>query len=187
MPHILNDAAVESKIITLRGQKVIIDSDVAALYDVETREINQAVKNNPEKFPDGYVIELDKNEWLGLKSKILISIPKGGRVTPPKAFTERGLYMLATILKGVKATETTLRIIDTFTKVREVGQIVSHLPTVQDNEPEYQKLMHRAGELISDLIVPEELDFHETESSIEFNLALVKFKYSTKKKMKRGS
>ena len=59
----------QDKIIDIRGEKVILDSDVAALYGVETKRINEAVKNNSDKFPEGYVLELDKNEWNGLKSK----------------------------------------------------------------------------------------------------------------------
>jgi hypothetical protein len=63
----LND--VDSKIITIRDQKVILDSDVAALYGVETRDINKSVKNNPDKFPNGYIIELDRKELADLRWK----------------------------------------------------------------------------------------------------------------------
>ena len=85
--------------------------------DVETKHINQAVKNNPEKFPDGYVFELSKDEWETVKSKFSTSPLGGGKVKRPNAFTEKGLYMLATILKSQKAVETTIAIIDTFAKV----------------------------------------------------------------------
>ena len=78
-------------------------ADIAEIYGVETKHINQAVKNNPDKFPAGYVIELDKTEWDRLKSKILTSI-KGGKVKRPCAFPEKGLYMMATILKSKQAT-----------------------------------------------------------------------------------
>jgi hypothetical protein len=100
----------------------------------------------------------------------------------PKAFTERGLYMLATILKSRHATETTLAIIDTFVKVREISRTIKQLPTTPQNTPKYQKLLHRTGELIADLVVPEDIENAETEASIEVNLAVVKFKYSVKKK-----
>ncbi len=92
---------VEEKIITLRNQQVILDCDVAELYGVATKEINQAVRNNPEKFPEGYIFELDNQEVASLRSKILTLKNSGrGQHTkyPPKAFTEKGLYMLATIL-----------------------------------------------------------------------------------------
>jgi hypothetical protein len=93
---------VEEKIITLRNQQVILDCDVAELYGVATKEINQAVRNNPEKFPEGYIFKLDNQEIISLRSKILTLKNSGrGQHTkyPPKAFTEKGLYMLATILK----------------------------------------------------------------------------------------
>ena len=102
----------------------------------------------------------------------------------PTAFTERGLYMLATILKSSKATETTLAIIDTFAKVREISRTIKALPKTPQNTPKYQELMQKAGDLISELVVPEELDTTETEASIEVNLAIVKFKYTVKKKGK---
>ena len=175
---------VEDKIIEIRQQQVIIDSDVAELYGVETKRINEAVKNNPDKFPKNYLLELTQEEWGGLKSKFSSSI-KGGKVKLPTAFTERGLYMLATILKSPKATETTLAIIDTFAKVREISRTIKVLPHTPQNTPKYQELMQKAGDLISELVVPEELDTAETEASIEVNLALVKFKYIVKKKNKK--
>jgi hypothetical protein len=96
---------VDQKIIILRNQQVILDSDVALLYNVETKRINEAVKNNPDKFPIGYIIELTDNEWNELKSKFSTSI-KGGKVKLPNAFTEKGLYMLATILNSAIVTQT---------------------------------------------------------------------------------
>ena len=175
---------VEDKIIEIRQQQVIIDSDVAELYGVETKRINEAVKNNPDKFPKDYLLELTQEEWGGLKSKFSTS-SKGGKVKLPTAFTERGLYMLATILKSPKATETTLAIIDTFAKVREISRTIKTLPQTPQNTPKYQELMQKTGDLISELVVPDELDTAETEASIEVNLALVKFKYTVKKKNKK--
>lgn len=175
---------VEDKIIEIRQQQVIIDSDVAELYGVETKRINEAVKNNPDKFPKDYLLELTQEEWGGLKSKFSTS-SKGGKVKLPTAFTERGLYMLATILKSPKATETTLAIIDTFAKVREISRTIKALPQTPQNTPKYQELMQKTGDLISELVVPDDLDTAETEASIEVNLALVKFKYTVKKKNKK--
>lgn len=175
---------VENKIIEIRDQKIIIDSDVAELYGVETKEINQAVSRNPEKFPNEYVFELTAEEKIEVVTNCDHLEKLKFSSTLPKAFTERGLYMLATILKSPKATETTLAIIDTFAKVREVSRIVNKLPMVKENSPEQQSLMQRAGDIISDLVVPDNLDTEETEASIELNFAVVKFKYSVKKKSK---
>ena len=99
---------VEEKIITLRNQQVILDCDVAELYGVETKEINQAVRNNPEKFPDGYIFQLDNQEKTEVV-KIFDHLVRL-RFSPqlPKAFTEKGLYMLATILKSPRAVQTTI-------------------------------------------------------------------------------
>ena len=85
---------VEDKIAIIRNQEVIADADVAALYGVETREVNQAVRNNIDKFPEHYVFELTKSELYDLKSKILISKVSDNNRKPTKVFTERGLYML---------------------------------------------------------------------------------------------
>ena len=113
---IITFETVRDKIIEVRGQQVILDFAVAELYGVETREINQAVRNNPHKFPNGWLIELDNKESATLRSNFLMLENKAGRGRYSKhnykAFTERGLYMLATILKGEKATQTT-RIITT--------------------------------------------------------------------------
>ena len=117
---------VQDKIITIRGEKVILDSDVATLYNVETMRINEAVKNNPKKFPEGYLFELSKNE----KQKVIENFdnPKiKFSPTLPKAFTKKGLYMLATILKGDRATETTIAIIEAFDKLMDLQATIAEL------------------------------------------------------------
>jgi len=175
---------VENKIIEIRNLHVIIDSDVAQLYNVETKRINEAVSRNPGKFPDGYLIELDEKE----KQEVVANCDhlSSLKFSPslPKAFTEKGLYMLATILKSSKATETTLAIIETFSKAREISRTIKAIPQTPQNSPKYQELMQKTGDLISDLVIPDDLDTSETEASIEVNLAIVKFKYSVKKKNK---
>ena len=99
----INQNDIKSRMLVVRNQAVLLDRDVAALYQVETREVNQAVRNNPEKFPEGFVWELDGAETEALRSKILTLDTNPGRGHHSKhgykVFTERGLYMLATILK----------------------------------------------------------------------------------------
>ena len=113
---------VESKIIVVRDTQVIIDRDVAELYGATTKEINQALRNNPNKFPSDFVIELTNSE----KQELVKNFDRFDKLkhstVPPHAFTEQGLYMLATILKGDLATETTLAIIRTFTKLRQLAR-----------------------------------------------------------------
>jgi hypothetical protein len=151
------------------------------LYGVETKRINEAVKNNPDKFPEGYLLELVKEEWNQLKSKFSTSI-KGGKTKQPTAFTERGLYMLATILKSPKAIETTLAIIDTFTKVRELSLATHQIQSLSENSPQQKTLMEHTGELIADLLVPEDgLDVTRTETTYEMNFAVFKIKRTIKK------
>lgn len=118
--------AVDSKIIEVRGKSVIPDFAVAELYGVQTKEVNQAVRNNPNKFPKGYVFEVDKEELEYLRSKFLTSNLAKSRVLP-KVFTEKGLYMLATILKGDKATQTTIAIIEAFAKLRDLSRTIGEI------------------------------------------------------------
>jgi phage regulator Rha-like protein len=178
---ILKFNSVEEKIITLRGISVILDSDVAELYGVETKEINQAVRNNPEKFPDGFLFTLEQQEFEFLRSKILTTNFSKTRVLP-KAFTEQGLYMLATILKSSKATQATLGIIQAFTKLRELSRAVAQLSETQD-ETKKKSLMQRSGEIIAD-ILGDGLEVTDAETTWEVNLALMKFKRTVRQKKK---
>lgn len=113
---------VESRIITLRNRQVIIDRDVAELYGVETRDINKAVKNNPKKFPDDFIFKLQPAEKQELVENFHRLQPLKFSTVEPRAFTEQGLYMLATILKTPMATDTTIAIIRTFTKLRVLAR-----------------------------------------------------------------
>lgn len=99
-------------IYEIDGKEVMFDSDLAKLYHVETKRINEAVKNNPEKFPRRYLLFVTENEYNSLKSKI--STSKGGSRKGHTAFTEQGIYMLATILKSKEAVDVSIRIMDTF-------------------------------------------------------------------------
>lgn len=120
MAAIIRLEEVESKIIEIRKQKVLLDSDVAELYGVETRDINKAAKNNPDKFPEGYIFELTKAEKTNVVENFHHLEKLKFSPQLPKAFTERGLYMLATILKSSKATQTTLTIIETFARIKHL-------------------------------------------------------------------
>ena len=113
---ILHESEVKELIIELRGEKVLIDRDVAKLYGVETRDINKAVKNNADKFPENYCFSLQLSEKQELVENFHRLESLKYSTVVPKAFTERGLYMLATILKGPRATATTFAIIESFFK-----------------------------------------------------------------------
>ena len=177
---------VEEKIITLRDQQVILDCDVAELYGVETRIINQAVKNNPEKFPQGYIFELDNHEVDSLRSKIL-TLKNGGRGQhskyPPKAFTEKGLYMLATILKSPRAVQTTIAIVEAYAKLKELSRVIVEIPKQQENKDIQKKLAHRSGQLVEDLM-SDVLPKQSSETTIELNLAMLKFRHTVHREKK---
>ena len=111
---------VESMILAIRGVNVILDADVADLYCVETKRINEAVKNNPDKFPEDYMFVLANEELKVLRSTRSTAKYSTKSRTLPKAFTEKGLYMLATILRSKKSIEVTFAIIETFVKVRKM-------------------------------------------------------------------
>ena len=171
---------VESRMLQLRGQHVLLDRDVAALYGVETRIVNQAVRNNLRKFPDGYVITLSVEESEVLRSKLLMLESKEGKGRYSKynfkAFTERGLYMLATILKSEQAIDTTIAIIETFTQVRRMARTMEALQNVTDGGTEQQSLLQKTGQLLA-TVVGNNLSTASTETEIELNFAVVKIKH----------
>lgn len=178
-----NVIEVENRIVTIRNQQVILDSDVAELYGVQTKEINQAVRNNPEKFPEGYIFELTKEERLSLRSKILtLKNPGRGQHSkyPPNAFTEKGLYMLATILKSPQAVETTIAIVEAYAKLKELSRVIIQVPQQEDNSMEQRTLLQRGGQLVEDLLT-DVMPVQSSETSFELNLAMFKFKHSVKR------
>jgi len=179
MSDLIRYEDVEAKILNIRGQQVLLDSSVAELYGVETKIVNQAVRNNLDKFPEGYIISLDLKEWNILKSKILTS-SWGGKNRPPKAFTEKGLYMLATILKSPKATQTTIAIVETFAKIKELSRAMSVLPDTED-EVQQKALLQKTGEILAEILNSGDLGVSGTETSLELNLALVKMKHTVKR------
>ena len=169
-------------IIVIRGQGVLLDSDVAKIYGVETRDINKAVANNADKFPAGYIIELSKPEKTELVENFHRFEKLKHSTVNPKAFAEKGLYMLATILKSPQATQATISIVETFSKIRELSRGIKELSVIQD-KAEQKTLMQKSGELIAE-IFDDDLQTSDTETSIELNFAVLKFKHTIKKKNK---
>ena len=111
---------IRSKIYIIRGRQVMIDRDLAELYQVENRALNQAVKRNSDRFPDDFMFQLTKEEYENLKSQFVISSSQHGGIRKmPYAFTEEGVYMLATVLRSPVAAQTSIAIVRTFTKLRE--------------------------------------------------------------------
>jgi hypothetical protein len=116
---ITNEKNLQDYIFTIRGKQVMLDSDLAKLYQVETKRINEAVKRNPDKFPNDLMFELTYEEFENLRSQnATFKENLNKRKYLPKVFTEQGVYMLATVLKSKVATEVTLTIMRTFTKMK---------------------------------------------------------------------
>ena len=178
---------VKSRMLIVRDQPVLLDRDVAALYGVQTKEINQAARNNPDKFPEGFLLQLNNDEFSDWKSKILTSnlspaeknAIKMGVRRAPKAFTERGLYMLATVLKGELATKATLAIVNTYAQVRSVKRELLELHKEGDKKKKHA-LMQHFGETLTDIVMPDP-DEVETESSLELNFFIGKIKHTVRK------
>jgi hypothetical protein len=169
---------IQSRIVEIRGERVLLDSDVARIYGVDTKRVNEAVKNNPKKFPQGYIVRLSKAELENLRSKFSTAKFSKTRV-PPTAFPERGLYMLATILKSSRATEATFAIIETFSKIRELGSTIRTLSVTKDDAKQ-KSLIQRSGEIVAE-VFDEALQTSGSETSIELNFAVLKFKHTVKR------
>jgi hypothetical protein len=116
---IIPEETITDKIYIIRNQKVMLDKDLATLYGVETRVLNQAVKRNITRFPDDFMFEISKVEFDNLISQIVTS-SWGGTRKLPFAFTEHGVMMLSSVLKSDKSIQTNIQIMRTFTKVKQM-------------------------------------------------------------------
>jgi hypothetical protein len=182
MSEIIKFENLQDRIIEIRDIRVLLDADIAEIYGVETRDINKAVANNPDKFPVGYIVELSTRE----KSELVENFHRFNKLkhstVNPKAFPEKGLYMLATILKSPQAVQATLAIIETFSKIRELSCNIKTLSDITDKTKQ-KNLMQKSGEIIAELL-DDDLQTSDTETSIELNFAVLKFKHTIKKKKK---
>lgn len=123
MDELVIQGDISSRILTLRGKQVMLDSDLADLYQVELKRLNEQVKRNSERFPDDFMFQLSKDEYENLRSQFATSsLEHGGRRYLPYVFTEEGVYMLATVLRSPVASQTSIAIIRTFTKLREFSK-----------------------------------------------------------------
>ena len=114
---------IKNLIYEIRGQKVMLDFELAELYEVETKKLNQAVKRNKERFPKDFVFQLTSEEWKTLRSQIVTSKTetetRGGRQYLPYVFTEQGVAMLSGVLRSRRAVEVNVQIMRTFVKLRQ--------------------------------------------------------------------
>jgi hypothetical protein len=146
---------IESHIFEIRGKRVMIDSDLANLYEVETKVLNQAVKRNLARFPEDFMFQLTNEEDEILRSQIVTS-SWGGRRTLPFAFTEQGIAMLSSVLNSDRAILVNIQIMRAFVKLREM--IISHkdlAKKIADLENKYDKQFKVVFDAINQLIAVE--------------------------------
>ncbi|MCL2037831.1 ORF6N domain-containing protein [Candidatus Saccharibacteria bacterium] len=171
---------IEENLLEIQGKQVLIDADVARIFEVETKHVNQAVKNNHERFPAGYVLILDKSEKLQLVKNFDRFSNLKYSTADTLAFTEKGLYMLATILKSPRAIRATINIIETFASLREFGRTLNMSTDSNISPAKRKKYVERSTELIKVILDDAMANSIEKETSLELNLAMVKLKHSIK-------
>ena len=134
-------STIQTKIYEIRGQKVMLDFDLAELYEVETRALNQAVKRNLDIFPDDFMFKLSQTEWESMSSQIVMTYPiKRPKTALPFAFTEHGVTMLANVLKSSKARQTSIAIVRAFIALKQYALTHKDLTEkLQELESKYNK------------------------------------------------
>ncbi len=146
---------IGSKIYMIRKEKVMLDFDLALLYQVETKVLNQAVKRNSERFPPDFVFMLNKNEEANLKSQIVTS--NYGRRKPVFAFTERGIAMLSGVLRSTRAIQVNIQIMRTFTRLRQMLSSHKELKEkIEQLEKKYDGQFRLIFKTIQQIIAEEE-------------------------------
>lgn len=148
---------IEQAILLIRGEKVMLDADLAVLYGVDTRSLVQAVKRNLSRFPPDFMFQLTSEELDGLRSQIVISKNRGGRRYPPYAFTEQGVAMLSSVLKSRRAVRVNVEIMRTFVRLRQMLATHAGLARKLDAlEKRYDAQFKAVFDAIRQLMVPPE-------------------------------
>ena len=148
-------------IMVIRGEKVILDADLARLYGVETKVLLQAVRRNAERFPDDFMFQLDEMEWSVLRSQIVTSKPgqdpRGGRRTPPYAFTEQGVAMLSSVLRSERAIAVNIQIMRAFVQLKRMLATHADLAKkIESLEKKYDSQFRAVFDAIRELMTPQE-------------------------------
>jgi hypothetical protein len=147
---------IEGRILIIRGHKVMIDSHLAQLYDVETRALVQAVKRNLLRFPDDFMFQLSAEEFAALRSQTVTSnVGRGGRRYAPYAFTEQGVAMLSSVLHSERAIQVNIEIMRAFVRLRQMlagnAELARKLNTLEKN---YDVRFKAVFEAIHELMAP---------------------------------
>jgi len=169
MNEIVPIEVIENKIFIIRGQKVMFDKDLAMLYDVETKRLNEAVKRNVERFPEKFMFQLTEDEWSNLKSQSATS-SWGGKRKLPYVFTEHGTLMLSSVLNSERAIAVSIQIIEVFDKLKQFAltqnQLTERISSLEYAFMNYAKEssqdteeLHRAINYLLDITKPAKIGF----------------------------
>ena len=176
---------IEQAIILIRGQKVMLDRDLAELYGIETKVLKQAVRRNIKRFPGDFMFELTKEEFTILRSQIVTS-SWGGMRYVPMAFTEQGVAMLSSVLNSERAIEVNVEIMRTFVRLREMlathKELARKLTALEQHLKGHDQQIQTIFEAIRQLMTPPE----KPRKKIGFQLKERRATYSTKKKHKKN-
>lgn len=152
---------IESRILLVRGRKVILDSDLAELYGVTTKRLNEQVKRNRDRFPSDFMLRLNSEEMKALRSQFATSNrERGGRRYLPNAFTEHGAIMAATVLNTSRAVEVSVYVVRAFIRLREIlathKELARKLAQLEERIEEHDEEIVAIFEAIRELMAPPE-------------------------------
>lgn len=150
---------IEKRIYIVRGQRVMLDEDLAAMYEVGTKVINQAMKRHPERFPEDFAFQLTQQEFVDLRSQIVTSnVSRGGRRYMPWAFTEQGVAMLSSVLRSPKAISLNIEIMRAFIRLRRLlatpGELIAQLRQLSEMVNVHDHRIEAITKVIQDMLKP---------------------------------
>ena len=157
---ILQEEIISRQIYVVRGCQVMLDADLAALYGIETRVLNQAVSRNHERFPEDFMFRLSNEEWNHLKSQQVTSSQWGGRRYAPRAFTESGIAMLSSVLRSDTAIQVNIQIIRTFVQLRHMlahyEKIWQKIEKLESEQIQQHQQIEKVFQALRRLLIQEE-------------------------------
>ncbi len=185
---LVNFKTFEDKLIKLNNQFVLLDKDVAKLYEIEPKRLREQLKRNIEKFPKDYAFQLSDKEVDFMVSQNATPSKQHFGGSNPWVFTEKGLYMVATILKSKNALNATFTIIETFAKIKKLSRNINEIMNTEDKNKQ-KKLAEQSNQILEDIIEIEpeiieddkDSEIIETTTKFEFNLGFAKVSKSIKK------
>ncbi|MEX1133155.1 MAG: ORF6N domain-containing protein [Flavobacteriales bacterium] len=150
------EAVIASRIYLIRGERVMLDTDLATMYNVKTYRLNEAVKRNLERFPEDFMFQLTKEEWENLTSQFAMSRSWGGRRTPPYAFTEHGVLMLSSVLNSARAIATNIAIMRVFVRMNRLmmndRELLLRMELIEGRQEQYDATLNELFEAVKQMM-----------------------------------